>query len=181
MIFPDFFLRITVIKTKYGRIGTKLSTSFQLVLKLPLAKIRWGRVLITTNIGQRNKCRIKRRLRCLYGRVAPSVTNLIFYFPLLWQQTNFDIRRYPFGLSGNKRRIIVENIAEDRENVPNFHILIPKLETYWYLCIAPHELPVRKQLAADANDVKTGITPGLDGQKKCRNVGSSGWGESNRK
>lgn len=60
----------------------------------------------------------------------------------------------------------MENIAEDRENGPNLHILIPKLETYWNLCIAPHEPPARKQLAADANDVKAGITPGLDGKKK---------------
>lgn len=53
----------------------------------------------------------------------------------------------------------MENIAEDRENILNLHILIPKLETYWNLCIAPHEQRVWKQLAADANDVKAGITP----------------------
>lgn len=199
MIVPDYFLRLTVTKTKSlpaSRIGTKLS-SFRLGLKLPLAKIRRSRVLITTNTGQRNKCGIKRRLRCRYGRVAPSVTNLISYFPLLWQQTNFDTRRYPFGLSGNKRRIIVESIAEDRENVPNLHVLIPKLETYWNLCIAPCEAPVWKQLAAGANGVKAGITLGLDGKKKKKKINksrnkdsypseqksarSSGWGESNRK
>lgn len=64
----------------------------------------------------------------------------------------------------------MESIAEDRENVPNLHILIPKLETHWNLCIAPHEPPVWKQLAADANDVKAGITPGLDGKKKKKKV-----------
>lgn len=53
----------------------------------------------------------------------------------------------------------MENIAEDRENVPNLHILIPKLETDRNLCIAPHEPPVWKQLAADANVFKAGITP----------------------
>lgn len=53
----------------------------------------------------------------------------------------------------------MENIAEDRKNVPNLHTVIPKVETYRNLCIAPHEPPVWKQLAANAIGVKAGITP----------------------
>lgn len=43
---------------------------------------------------------------------------------------------------------------------------------YWFQnwkrvgTFASHEPPVWKQLAADANEVKADITPGLDGKKK---------------
>ena len=80
-----------------------------LTLKSLLLLIRWGKLDIKKyQAVSRMQSKVETNLLPPSGQYLREATNLISYFPPLWQDTNSDIKQCPLGLSNAGERIIKE-------------------------------------------------------------------------